>query len=122
MALFRHHPWVSGIRTRTRVRNPEQRARHMNWAFFQLRSFIDYKARRNGVPVGLINPAYTSRTCAVCGCCEKRNRKTQALFSCISCGHQAPADSNAAVNIRDWAGVNLPLVSGSLSRDASRCL
>lgn len=102
---------LSGIRTRVRVRGTEQRARHSNWAFSQLRLFISYKAKLAGAPVELIDPAYTSRTCAICGCCDKRNRKTQALFCCISCGHSAPADCNAAVNIRNWAVVNQPMVS-----------
>jgi len=102
---------LKGIGSRTRVRGPEQRARHSNWAFSQLRLFITYKAKLAGVTVGFINPAYTSRTCAVCGGCDKRNRKTQALFCCIVCGHVAPADVNAAVNIRNWAVVNQPMVS-----------
>ncbi|MEV8371255.1 transposase [Kribbella sp. NPDC056861] len=46
-----------------------------------------------------VNPAYTSRTCSVCGHCARENRKSQAVFRCVSCGHQANADVNAAVNI-----------------------
>ncbi|MFF0338678.1 RNA-guided endonuclease InsQ/TnpB family protein [Kribbella sp. NPDC004875] len=46
-----------------------------------------------------VNPAYTSQTCSVCGHCAPENRKSQAVFRCASCGHQAHADVNAAVNI-----------------------
>jgi transposase len=46
-----------------------------------------------------MNPAYTSQTCSVCGHCAPDNRKNQAVFRCVACGHQANADVNAAVNI-----------------------
>ncbi|MFI6720431.1 RNA-guided endonuclease InsQ/TnpB family protein [Kribbella sp. NPDC050470] len=46
-----------------------------------------------------INPAYTSRTCSVCGHCAPENRESQAVFRCVACGHRANADVNAAVNI-----------------------
>jgi transposase len=46
-----------------------------------------------------VNPAYTSQTCSVCGHCAPGNRESQAVFRCVSCGHRANADVNAAVNI-----------------------
>jgi transposase len=46
-----------------------------------------------------VNPAYTSQTCSVCGHCTPDNRKSQAVFRCVACEHQANADVNAAVNI-----------------------
>jgi len=55
------------------------------------------------VPVVLIDPAYTSRTCNECGHCEKANRKSQAQFVCRSCSHSANADVNAARNIKKLA-------------------
>jgi putative transposase len=48
-----------------------------------------------------VNPAYTSQTCNACGHCAPENRKSQAVFLCVACGHQANADVNAACNIRD---------------------
>lgn len=90
---------LSGIRQRTRARGPAQRARHSNWAFAQLRQFISYKARRAGVPVTAVEPRNTSRTCSACGHVDAANRRSQAEFCCVVCGHQAPADVNAAINI-----------------------
>jgi putative transposase len=75
----------------------------MGWSFFQLRSFVEYKAQLVGVPIVLVDPRNTSRTCNVCGHCEKANRKSQAEFLCKHCGHSANADLNAARNIRDRA-------------------
>ena len=58
---------LKGIRTRARVKGPEQRARHSNWAFSQLRQFISYKAQRVGIPICLIDPKHTSQRCSRCG-------------------------------------------------------
>ena len=102
---------LTGIRTRVRVRGPQQRSRHSNWAFHQLRMFIEYKARIAGVVVQAIDPRNTSRMCNGCGFTDKRNRRDQAHFRCLQCGHTTPADVNAACNIRDRAVVNQPMVS-----------
>ncbi len=102
---------LTHIRQRTRVRGRDQRARHSNWAFGQLRQFIAYKARLAGIPVVYVDPRYTSQRCFACGHIEKANRKTQAQFLCCACGHAAPADVNAAKNIALRAAVIPPIVS-----------
>ncbi|MFC3574557.1 RNA-guided endonuclease InsQ/TnpB family protein [Streptomyces yaanensis] len=90
---------LGGIRERVRLRKP-QRATHSSWAFAQLGSFIAYKARRAGVPVVYVDPAYTSRTCAECGHIDRANRVSQAWFACRNCGVVAHADRNGSRNIR----------------------
>lgn len=70
-----------------------------NWAFEQLKQFLVYKAEAAGIPVVFVDPRNTSRTCSVCGYCEKANRKSQAKFLCLKCGLCANADKNAAKNI-----------------------
>jgi IS605 OrfB family transposase len=91
---------LEGITGRVSVRR-EQRARLKGWSFYQLRSFIEYKARLAGVPVYLVDPAYTSRTCPECGHCAKANRKSRDEFQCRSCGHCDEADHVGALNVRD---------------------
>ena len=93
---------LKGIRQRVTARS-NQRARLGNWGFAQLGAFVSYKAKRAGVPVVFVDPRYTSRQCAACGCIDKKNRTNQATFRCVSCGHTANADSNAAINIRSRA-------------------
>jgi len=90
-----------------------QRSRHGNWGFYQLRTCIAYKARMAGVSVATVDPRNTSRICSqpLCGYCDTRNRVDQAHFRCLTCGYTAPADYNAAKNIRDRAAVNQPMVS-----------
>jgi IS605 OrfB family transposase len=110
---------LTKIRERVTVRRAQRRARH-SWAFRQLRSFLAYKAAQGGVLVVAVDPRNTSRTCAVCGHCEKANRPDQAHFRCLSCGHTAAADTNAAVNIaqraaRQTAYCAAPLAGGGAS-------
>ena len=106
---------LGGIRERVSVRK-RQRARHSNWAFAQLRSFVEYKAKLAGVPVVLVDPRNTSRTCLACGSVDKANRPTQALFRCVVCGFSGLADHCAArvISARARADVMEPNV-GSLT-------
>ena len=89
---------LAGIRERTRFRKA-QRAKMGGWAFAQLRAFLTYKAQLNGVLLVTVDPRNTSRTCSVCGYCDKANRPSQDRFLCLSCGYESHADKNAAVNI-----------------------
>ena len=93
---------LKGIRSRITVWKAQRRVQH-SWGFFQLRAFVEYKAKLAGVPVVLVDPRNTSRTCPACGHISKNNRKTQALFLCVSCGFSGPADPIAAENIRRLA-------------------
>ncbi|WP_328503010.1 transposase [Streptomyces sp. NBC_00457] len=90
---------LTGIRERVRLRKPQRATLH-SWAFHQLGRFIACKARRAGVPVVYVDPAYTSRTCAECGHVDRANRVSQAWFACRSCGFVDHADRNGSRNIR----------------------
>ena len=46
-----------------------------------------------------IPAAYTSQTCSRCGTRDREARESQAVFRCRSCGFEANADVNAAINI-----------------------
>lgn len=59
----------------------------------------EQKAMERGGLVILVNPRFTSQTCSECGTIDRKSRKNQATFSCISCGHTVNADQNAAINI-----------------------
>ena len=55
--------------------------------------------QRLGIISEEVNPAYTSQSCSKCGYVDKRNRRTQAKFKCLWCGHEKHADVNAGSNI-----------------------
>jgi IS605 OrfB family transposase len=105
---------LGGIRDRAPVRH-SQRATLHSWSFYQLRSFIEYKAQLGGVRVCAVDPRNTSRECPLCGCIDKANRPTQSQFKCIRCGYAANADANAARNIASRAAhVSQPYLSRPL--------
>jgi len=103
---------LQGIRSRITARRPQRAALH-SWSFFQLRSFLEYKARQVGIPLVLVNPRNTSRTCPACGYIDKANRISQSTFSCVVCGFSGLADYIAALNIHvlGRAAVMRPYVS-----------
>jgi putative transposase len=87
------------IRTRVRAKKSQRTVLH-SWSFFQLLAFVAYKAQQVGVPLVLVDPRNTSRTCPACGHIDKANRPSQAVFRCTSCGCAGHADVIAAENIR----------------------
>ncbi len=101
-----------GICERVTVRRAQRAALH-NWSFGQLRAFVAYKAIVAGVPVFLVDPRNTSRTCPACGHIAKANRSSQSKFSCMVCGFAGLADHIAAINIGRRAAVNPPIVARS---------
>lgn len=70
-----------------------------NWSYFELQTFVEYKAKQNGIKVVKVDPYHTSQTCSVCGHFEDGQREDQAVFKCKACGEKLNADYNAAVNI-----------------------
>jgi putative transposase len=102
---------LKGIGERSQQFRKPQRVQIAGWSFFQLRQFIEYKARLAGIEVVAVDPRNTSRTCSACGHSEKANRKSQSEFACKVCHFQINADWNAAINIAFRAVVNQPTVS-----------
>jgi IS605 OrfB family transposase len=98
---------LQGIRQRVRLRHGQRATLH-SWAFLQLRQFLTYKAQLAGVPLVLVDPCNTSRTCPACGHSAKTNRPTQSKFLCCQCGFAGLADHIAAGNIARRAVVNQP--------------
>lgn len=98
---------LQGIREGVTVKK-SQRRQHNSWSFYQLRKFVEYKAKIAGVTVVLVNPRNTSRTCPACGHIDKKNRPTRDTFCCRVCGCAGSADNIAAINIGRRAAANQP--------------
>ena len=62
-------------------------------------TILAYKLEERGGTLTNVPAAYTSQTCSVCGCIDRRSRESQARFVCVHCGHEAHADTNAAIEI-----------------------
>src|SRR3990167_6246001 len=68
-----------------------------NWSFYQLQSFVKYKAEREGKIVKFVKPYMTSQTCSSCGLVGSRYYDS---FSCLHCGFSCDSDLNASFNLR----------------------
>ncbi|WP_168788885.1 RNA-guided endonuclease InsQ/TnpB family protein [Paraburkholderia aromaticivorans] len=65
----------------------------------EFRRQLEYKTAWHGGYLVAVDPKNTSRTCPCCGHASKENRKTQALFACVSCRYENNADHVGALNI-----------------------
>lgn len=65
----------------------------------QFLNLLSLKAADAGRRVIGVDPRFTSQRCHACGHTEKANRRSQSVFVCVSCGHEANADHNAAKNV-----------------------
>jgi len=102
---------LTGIRKRTNTqpRNKTERRRSNSWAFYQLRQFLSYKGIKEGVPVLVQPPAYTSQTHYLCLRIGKRSGKR---FFCEHCDKHEDADFNAA-NVIGLLGATVSLPESS---------
>jgi putative transposase len=92
---------LTGIRERVnqQPRSKTERRRANSWAFYQLRQFLEYKARVAGVSLVLVPPAYTSQTCHKCLHIHPEQGKSYRSgksFKCGHCGWEGDADLNGA--------------------------
>ena len=62
-------------------------------------SYLERASLKHSVGYQVVNPAYTSLTCFVCG--NIGNRETQAVFHCSECNSYAHADVQAALNTNE---------------------
>lgn len=85
-----------------------------SWAYYQLQTFIEYKAENAGIKIEWIDPAFTSQRCPVCNEVHKENRddEDKTKFSCINptCNDFQKikdADINASINIANTVGYDV---------------
>jgi IS605 OrfB family transposase len=92
---------LTGIRERVNQQphSKTERRRANSWAFYQLRQFLEYKARVAGVSLILVPPAYTSQTCHRCLHIHPdpaQSYRSGKKFKCGHCGWEGDADLNGA--------------------------
>ena len=92
---------LTGIRSATERVRTKDRYVSVGWSYYDLQEKLVYKALKNGNYVILVDPAYTSQTCPVCGLRDKSNRnKRKHLFCCKRCGYTSNDDRIAAMNLQ----------------------
>ena len=85
---------LTDIRSATRKSRKNNRSLH-SWSFYRLASFVEYKAKLEGIIVEFVNPAYTSQTCPGC---RMLNKVKDRLYTC-ECGFRSHRDRVGALNI-----------------------
>jgi len=93
-------PMVESLEAKLRGRSKSI----LDAAWYKAREFIRYKAANAGTYVHLIDPAYTTQDCFLCGHREKKDL-WQRTHCCPVCGYTVPRDLNAAQNILKRAAV-----------------
>lgn len=92
---------LEGVRHATEKVRVQDRYVQVSWAFYQLRQMIEYKAKKAGHSVIVVDPRYTSQTCPKCGTVRKANRdKRLHEYHCSNCGYRSNDDRVAAMNIQ----------------------
>jgi len=86
------------------------RMRLYDVAFHELRSIMEYQLRKYGKKLTLVDPAFSSMTCARCGYVKNDLTLADRVFSCPRCGWVADRDYNASLNILRRSGWEPPLV------------
>lgn len=71
----------------------------LDQGWYEFRRQLGYKLSWKGVELVEVDYRHTSQRCSRCGYTARENRPTQALFSCLKCGHEENADVKAARNI-----------------------
>lgn len=99
---------LAGIRKGTTSTSRGAKARKNNrmrntWSFYQLTSFITYKAALLGIKVEQVDPAYTSQECPACSARYKARDRT---YVCRDCGWMGHRDVVGAINISRRAGLS----------------
>ena len=87
---------IKGIR-RCKV-SRKQRYWLNSWSFYQLRQFIEYKARLKGCKVIMVNPRNTSKRCS--NCRSLNTIRQSSNFHCLDCSYHINADLNASFNLK----------------------
>jgi putative transposase len=112
---------LNGIRKSMKYGKKENQKLHA-WAFGQITSMIIYKCKLLGMKVELINEAYTSQTCPICG---KRNSPKGRNYKCSKCKYKYHRDGVGAINIRqkylESINCEIPVVGVMASPVGHRC-
>ncbi len=95
---------IEDLRVKNMTAGGGRRKRGLNRVLLDasLREFrrqLEYKGKLYGCEVVAVAAHFTSQKCSVCGHTDRGNRPSQSVFRCLSCGHEANADLNAAINI-----------------------
>lgn len=71
----------------------------LDQGWYEFRKQLGYKLAWKGGALIAVPPHRTSQTCPCCDHVSPDNRRTQALFACVTCGYENHADVVGAINV-----------------------
>ena len=98
-----HGPWIAmeELQIKNMVKNHSLARSISDSLWGMIRRMLEYKCRRAGGRLILVNPRNTSKTCSECKEMRDSAPLGMRVFECESCGFTACRDVNAACNVRD---------------------
>lgn len=75
----------------------------------ELKDCILAAAQKYGARVLFVNPAYTSKECAFCGCRDDWEKPSERVHQCVRCGKSWDRDENACRNLLRLGELELEL-------------
>lgn len=82
-------------KARKKIRTRKVAQKLSNWNFGKIKDYLNYKLQRQGIAFEVINEAYSTQTCPICG---QRHKPSGRNYRC-SCGYKAHRDVHGAHNI-----------------------
>lgn len=95
-----YHVGLEDLEIKEFNRGKKSNKRDSSWIRGQLMKKIISLCEWNGVPVTLVDPAYTSQCCSKCHHIDANSRKNK-VFTCTVCKYTTDADQNASINIAE---------------------
>jgi putative transposase len=80
-------------------KKPDSSKKISSWSYLRLKSFLEYKALKQGIKVETINPYNTSKKCPRCA---KLNHSATREYKC-TCGYKNHRDIVGAINICNYS-------------------
>jgi putative transposase len=109
---------VENLRIRNMVKNHKLAKSISDAAWYRFREWLEHFGKIYGVPVIVVEPAYTSQNCSNCGEKVVKTLSTRT-HKCPHCGYVADRDQNAAINILKSALKQLSNTVGHTGINAS---
>lgn len=98
------------------------RDRIHQWPYYRLQQDIQHRCSTAGIEVQVVSARYITQTCGACGEINAQNVDLKYWkMKCVSCGHRADLDANAARNVlARGLGKTTPPQGGGRGRQSKR--
>ena len=96
---------IEDLHVKGMVKNPHLARAISDGGFGMFRRMLMYKTQASGVTLVLADRWFpSSQVCAQCGTLTEKLPLSQRVFRC-ACGYEADRDINAAVNLKNYPGL-----------------